>query len=1335
MNGLSKIILLWLIVPVCFSSELRFSHIKNLDIEPKGIITSIAEDSTGFKWVASKTQVFRFDGYEYKNIIRIFNFPKAFSKIETINFFHIAKNGDFWIGTQLNGVFHISQQGINHYSIDSSLAHQKIPNNDILGIHDLDNGDVWLASSNKLIEIKLGVLEQKPKIHEYPPNTSVLIKKISYSQEFGLLIGSNVKLIAFQPENKKFTTIQYDKLENLSFIWDIHLDQKHNLWISTANGLYLKTPGLSWQSFKHDELTQTIKSIESDNTSLWLGTSIYGLIQVNLNDLSIIHYRNSPSNPRSLLTNEITRVLLDKSMTLWVTHFDGRISFTNLNYLKFGLDFGREKNDCFGSKVIYSMIQDVSKQFWILTQNELVRLNEQFTQCKSFKLNMGSEAVPTKVYEDDNTIWLASTYGLHLLNTVDNPYEFTHFPFENGHILFVESYDSNQQLVGTAQGLFLFQKQSGEFKKINANKEVLTNSLFHSATYTDRGFLLSSNNGLLWLVDGVLSGAEVLQNLIQSKDVLNVSVDQQNNLWIGTNRGGLFKILENNDLIVFNETHGIPRKTSIRSIIHTKSNESWIATDTGLYQYKPKEDKFHQYHESDGLQSKVFNGSSMQASDGRIFFGGRFGYNAFYPGDIRTNSQPPEVAITEITRFNKRLNVESFNEAFSFDQDINLMKKITLTYEDYVIGFEFAALDYADPSRNKYAYQLEGFDPDWNYVDANNRNATYTNLPRGDYTFRVKASNKDGIWNEEGKSLKVRVLPAPWLTWWAISLYVLSVLMLAFWLVSRKLQADRRLAKILRVEVKEKTHELQLQKQTVESLLAKKNELFSNVSHEFRTPLTLILGPITQLIDESQNHHHGQEALKMVKRNANRLLSLVEQLLQLAKTSNFEKVRFFAQRADQQISAIVDSFQHLARQKKIELTLLHNDTATINATEQSLDAILGNLLSNAIKYTKNGGKVVVSSVQKDKILTLSVQDNGAGISEQQKSEVFKRFKRLDEHMDIEGIGIGLSVVEELVKINDGKVTIESTVGEGSEFIVTLPVVETSISTKPQNHSTLIQQLTQESEPEGLTQISNVLENNNKEVVLVIEDNHDMRNHIVSVLEANYHCLQAQNGKVGVANAIKYVPDLIVCDVMMPEMDGFKVSRIIRSDQRTSHIPLVLLTALNDRANRIKGWRENIDTYMTKPFDRKELLIQIENIITIRNILKKKNHVSIAKNKSNSHSDLPKKDLEFVEKLLGIIKNNYHNPQLNRAKIASKMAVSDRQLQRKIKALIDQNPMDMLREYRLKKAAERLKDGYQVAQCSDEVGFKTPTHFSQCFKAQYGFTPKIYQQQFSKNLKD
>ena len=472
-------------------------------------------------------------------------------------------------------------------------------------------------------------------------------------------------------------------------------------------------------------------------------------------------------------------------------------------------------------------------------------------------------------------------------------------------------------------------------------------------------------------------------------------------------------------------------------------------------------------------------------------------------------------------------------------------------------------------------------------------------------------------------------------------------------------------------------------------MLARKNELFSNVSHEFRTPLTLILGPIKHLLRE-QADAGDLKQLNMVNRNANRLLSLVEQLLQIARVSDLNNIQTRPQKTKKQVQLLVESFQHMAQHKKIELQLQENDQATVNVTEQYIDTVLGNLLSNAIKYTSPGGKVLVRSKANKKGLVLSVKDSGAGLTEAQQQDIFKRFKRLESHQEIEGIGIGLSVVEEVVKINKGTIKVKSDLGVGSTFIVNVPLSDQIADNEDHSMSTLVKQFLTETEEVNNIQPGAVVEISDKKLntILVIEDNHDMREHIVSIINPHYNCLTAINGLKGVAIAAEEVPDLIISDVMMPKKNGYQVCKTLKTDVRTSHIPVVLLTAKAAQEEKIEGLETGADDYLTKPFDAKELLIRVQNLIAIREQLRQRFAASI--NLKPSEVTTNSIDAEFLQNAMHIVETNMGSEDFNIEIFTQKIGMSRSTLNRKLKALTDLSISEFVNAIRLQKAIELLK---------------------------------------------
>ncbi len=1273
----------------------------------------------------SDSNIWKYNGHT------IFPIQNSFSSsnLTSLRKILVDSFGNIWIGTKNLGLLRIENNKIEPFIAQNNSS---INSNKITAICDGKTG-LWVATDKGLNFINSNNEVKNYKLPRSTLKLTNLITSIADISEQELLIGTQSYLFTFNKLSHKFTKHVLNGL-NKTYINIVYKDYEENQWVGTDTGVFTKEIGSEgFKPYFSSAINFRINSITIDDKSVWLGSGLNGLYRISKHDSSIINYRNNPIDDSSISGNSIL-TLLDDSKTLFISSFHGGINYFDTKALIFGLENNSINSIyCAKSEVFYNIDVDESNNIWVSSEAGLIEYQQSSGKCINYHLNFLKNNVyrhdsPFYSFKDSsNRRWITSSSGISSIDKDTGLIDTSLQPKFNKAVLFMLEKEENSFVLGTRDGLYTYKDQ--KFIKIHSKDEPLLKAEVHNYQKNKNNYFFATNSGVAILDNNnKYSLYSKVQSQLPTTEILSLVMNDKQDLWVGTYNFGLFKFNKKGDLIVrYDDKNGLNTSLSIFSILSEGNNSLWMGTNNGLIHLNLKTNLAHTYHKNDGLQGDYFlKSSSFKTPDGKLYFGGRNGFNSFYPEQIKLNISPPNIVLTNFTRFGKPVESGVEQNGFLLKKNINDLKELTLTHNDYVIGFEFSALDFADPSRNKYAYMMEGLDPEWIYTNADNRRISYSNLKPGEYTFRVKGSNKDGVWNEKGKSLKVVVKPAPWFSWWAYIIYSSAFFLLLSWYINRKNQTNKRITKMLRIEVAKQTKDLKTQKTKVESLLAKKNELFANVSHEFRTPLTLILGPINKLLKTNLPITSIND-LKMVNRNANRLLTMIEQMLQLAKVSSNEKLQFFPLETKPHIFDIVKSFTPLAQQKRIKLSLNSNVESAISTTIDALDIILGNLLSNAIKYTQTGGEITVTSDITNNRINISVKDTGSGLDQQQQKDIFNRFKRLDLHQNIQGIGIGLSVVESLLNVNNASMQIVSKPGEGSTFTVSFNTIEMKFEEPlEKSESLLLRQLTVET-------TDTIRANTDtqpklrmlKENILIIEDNDDMRAHIADTLKDTYHCLLADRGKAGIEIAIKHVPDIIICDVMMPEMDGFQVSRVMRSDTRTSHIPLILLTALHDRESRIKGWREHVDVYLTKPFDAQELLIQIENVLVIRNILKRKAGQQIIIGE-NRNSDLPKRDQLFVNKLNQLIVKKYKNPLYLRPQLASDMAVSERQLQRKLKALIDKNPMDLLREYRLSQAANMLKEGYQVGVTSDACGFNSVAYFSQCFKAQFGLSPKVYQ---------
>jgi signal transduction histidine kinase/DNA-binding response OmpR family regulator len=598
----------------------------------------------------------------------------------------------------------------------------------------------------------------------------------------------------------------------------------------------------------------------------------------------------------------------------------------------------------------------------------------------------------------------------------------------------------------------------------------------------------------------------------------------------------------------------------------------------------------------------------------------------------------------------------------------------------------------------------------------------------------VRAANKDGVWNEAERSLTVRILPPWWATLWARLLYALLAITLVASIVRLRGDAQRRYAQSLEREVAQRTREVEHQKQVIENILSRRNELFENVSHEFRTPLTLMIGPLEQL-ERDLEQKDAPAKIELALTNAKRLLRMVEQLLTLSEVTADTAMPQRARPLRPVVYMQLAAFAQAAQENGIDLVAGEMPDDSVLISQDGLETILGNLISNAIKYSGRGSCVRVEARRLDDWIEILVEDNGPGINAEDAEHVFQRFGRLRHHASVPGSGLGLAVTKEVVEANGGSIRCERGSEGGAAFVIRLPrcdaalpvadYVESQRVLPRAVHDTWIEPTAADIEA-FVDDPAAPVEESGRKRVLVIDDSPDILAYVGDVLAPHFDISRANNGQEGIERASADVPDAIICDIMMPDMDGYEVSQDLRSNEVTSHIPILLLTARGDRDSRLRAWTETADEYLQKPFDAEELRLRLQNLMSIRDMLRANLSRQLDKDADLSSMELQGKDLEFMQRLDSVVSEGYAGLTFNRAAIALGMAISERQLQRKLKALTGRNPSVYLRDFRLRAAKEQLLDGAQVALVSERCGFSSASYFVKCFREKYGTTPKKYQ---------
>ncbi len=775
-------------------------------------------------------------------------------------------------------------------------------------------------------------------------------------------------------------------------------------------------------------------------------------------------------------------------------------------------------------------------------------------------------------------------------------------------------------------------------------------------------------------------------------------------LWIATLGDGLIKWDKSrqNTLYTYHVKDGLS-DNNIGAIAPDEYGNLWLATFNGISRLNISSEIFTNYSKQDGLIESEFNRHhSFELPDGRIALGGTEGYSIFNPSLFKEDKYSPEVMLTQLLINNKE---QIFGDSLALiGRPLNELSDLELIYSDNSLTLEIAALQFNAPDKNLYRYKLSGYNDDW-VINGTDRKIKFDKLRNGNYTLSLNASNTNGQWSSNIREIQIHVLPPPWLSWWAYTLYILLAtgIIILFWRSYKS-----RLLKQQEVEFNRREA---LRLKEVDDM---KTRFFSNITHEFRTPLTLILSPLEKQLRDKKYPKEVQKILESNYRHGSHLLKLVNELLDISKLeSGFMQSHQSTGQLAVFLKAIIEDFIELASQKEVDLSLeIKNIEGYHQFDKGHLEKIVRNLLSNALKFTSQNGSVrLVAEVVENRELILEVHDTGIGIPEEQLSKLFDRFYQVDDTATraFEGTGIGLSLVKELTDLMGGSITVRSTLGEGSVFRVELPISmvltsgELAIETEKMVTETL----------EGAP------------IILVVEDNAELRSFIVESLAESAEVIAANNGKEGWNLILDRMPNIVVSDVMMPEMDGYELCQKTKSDARTSHIPFILLTAKSAQESKEKGLEAGADDYLTKPFHMYELELRIQNAFRQQNNLReflRKDYLALDTKAKN-----PQTKDAFLLQLDNLLTYNLTNETVGVDWLASEMSMSQSTLNRKLKALLGFSAVEFIRQTRLQKAIVLLASGHPISEVAYQVGFESPSYFSQCFKEVYHLTPTEYQQ--------
>jgi signal transduction histidine kinase/ligand-binding sensor domain-containing protein/DNA-binding response OmpR family regulator len=1351
------------------SEIIQFDHFNLDDGLSQYTVYCIIQDSKGFLWFGTADGLNRYDGYKFK-IFR--NDPVDSTSLSANRIYSLYEDSyqNLWIGTYGGGLNKFNRE------TESFLHYKNIPGDDaslsddeVLSIYEDNSQTLWIGTEGGGLNKFLREENHFKHYKNNPADQHSLsddIVQVMYGDRSGVLwIGTrNGGLNKFDIQKERFVRYLNNPLDQFSLsnheVRSIYEDSDGNLWIGTGNG-GLNKFDTSDETFIHYTTNPSNpKSISSNRIfsivedkmgSLWIGTMGGGLNKYIGENDNFISYTTNPHVSTSLSNDGIFSLFEDDTGVLWIGTYGGGVNKLDRRKEQFA-PYRNDPNNpnSLSDNKVFSILEDHNRNIWIGTSsglNKYDRATKRFTVYKSRPNDPGSlsnDEVLSIREDKSGRLWIGTYWaGLNLFDRKRNRFtSYKHDPNDPYSIsenkIFTVYEDGFGYLwIGTdGGGLNRFDKDKKQFAHYKYDPNDITsisaNRIFSICEDKSGDLWVGTDRGGLNKFNKLTNNFKNYKNdpnnpsSISSDGVFSIYESKSGDLWIGTYGGGLNKFIRDEEKFErFTIKDGLPSNV-VYGILEDDSGNLWLSTNFGLSEFNPQSNSFKNYNVTDGLQSNEFNqGAFFKGNSGEMFFGGTNGFNIFHPDSIRDNPYLPKIAITEFQLLHKPVSI-GYDSLFGrtiLHKSISETEQIELNYDDNVISFEFAALDFWNPQKNQYAYIMEGFDEEWTHTNASIRLVTYTNLDPGEYFFKVKGSNNDGIWNEAGISLKIIIHPPWWATWWAYSIYGVLIVLLIF--VLR--QYDLRRQKLKQQLELEREHADKL-----EEIDQMKSRFFTNISHEFRTPLTLILGPAEKIISESIDVNAGKQA-GLIKRNANRLLDLINQLLDLSKIEAGKlKLEASLSNLSSFVKGIAEAFESIAERKDITLRI-HIEKQFIGAyfDKDKMQKIITNLLSNSFKFTKEGGQVEIKLFETERnSAIISVRDTGVGIGDKDLPKIFDRFYQSDSSSTREsgGTGIGLALTKELVELHNGKITIDSKEGEWTEVTVELPLgmehLEVNQIVKLEGEDLIEKEIfirdyipdTAEIEDSEIIKID-------KNIVLIVEDNYDVREFIRDSIGSEFSVVEAMNGEQGLRKAEKYIPDLIISDVMMPKMDGYELVRRIKQDEKTSHIPVILLTAKSDRDSKLEGLGLGVDDYLTKPFDTKELMARIKNLIETRILLQQKFSGGSFVQKIKDKPGLHPLDEKFMNKILNVIEIHLSEEEFSIEEISGEVGMSRAQIYRKLKALTGKSPSLFLRTIRLNKAKEMIQSKeLSISEISYKVGFASPAYFSRCFKDEFGYPP-------------
>lgn len=1314
-------------------------------------VISITQDKAHFLWFGTRQGLNRYDGYQFKIYRNNTERAESLSNNEVTALLTDSK-GSMWVGT-LNGLNKYNQTKDLFTRIRLGSKNKK-KDQIIEAIYEDRQHRIWIGGSEGL-HLLVDSIKNTFKSFKFdiktkaPTNT---IYAIFQDSENNMWLGTTDGLLCMTEKNGRYTYKRFSANPNQNnaigsnYITAINADRQGNLWVGTDNGLSLYNALTeTFTTYRHRDKDSTgivhsdIRDITIDRKGLmWIGTQ-EGLSILDPISKKFSNYQHDTELKNSISNNSIHSIFQDVNQTMWVGTYFGGVNFCYPIATRFNVYRSSKLKPSISGNIISSIVDDEQQDLWVGTEgaglNYIDRKHNRYVSYKTKPNDPNSiSSNLIKIICKDNTgtgLLVIGTHhgGLNLFNP------------STGHFRRILNVKDSTNAIGTAEIVALSQDQYGTIwigswnglsilkKEANGFPVQTTKSVLDKyikgpnrgiqVLFRDRAqqfwigttaglFSYNFSNHKLSLYKKKRSDPNTLKS-----DYINCIVETSTGqLCIGTYFGGISLFnKQTNKFKTYDESDGLANN-NVLGVVEDKTGNLWISTANGLSKLDLKTGVFRNYTQVDGLAGNEFNSRSYLGSrSGEIFLGGLNGLTSFYPKEIETNDDVAPIVLTGLKLFNQTVKVNGPDQLLK--AQLMNSKQLTFKHDQNNFSIGFALLNYIKSDKNKYAYKLEGFDRDWNTVD--HPSATYTNLPSGHYRFVVKGLNNDGIEGSNFASIGIHILPPIWASWWAYLTYILIFAIILF-LVIRYLFVRALLKR-------------------TENIQQMKLDFFTHVSHEIRTPLTLILGPLESLLKNTKDLPEVNNQVIPIKNNADRLMRLITELMDFRKN---ESGKLQLHVASYPLIAFADeifqSFRYLASKTGIDYRFDHPDQEIeLYFDKEQMEKVLFNLLSNAFKFTKVNGSIQLSIIESSAGITIQVRDNGIGIPYDSQAKLFSEFFQVNaQGSNHIGSGIGLALSKSIITAHQGNISIESIPASPGQtgdtrFTVTLKTGKThfrAVELKEFLEDDIQNSIYSAPVPvlEVTTTDSRITQH--KETILIVEDNDEIRQLLRNYIGSDYKIVESADGREGWETAIELLPDLIICDVMMPIMDGLELTKKLKKDERTSHIPIILLTAKSSHMHQMEGMEMGADSYVTKPFSMELLKLNVRNLLQSRANMRQKFCQQV--NLQPQNITVSTVDHTFMTKIIQCVEDRMADQDFGVPELSVQIGMSQPVLYKKIRAITDLSVNDFIKSIRLKKAEQLLSQKvHNISEVSYLVGFNDPKYFSREFRKQYGQTPRVY----------